>query len=141
MAFNKLNPSQVERLACLAEELGEAQQVIGKILRHGYDSFHPNSPTTANRELLERELGDVLAIIWFMDFRKDVNFESVNHYAADKIKRIQPFLHHNDVKAMFDVINPTPTPSHGAPIVVAEKESGDKYAGKADHESAGWKPS
>lgn len=34
--FNDLSNAELERLALLLEELGEAQQVIGKILRHGY---------------------------------------------------------------------------------------------------------
>ena len=34
--FNELSPAEVERLAILAEEMGEAIQVIGKVLRHGY---------------------------------------------------------------------------------------------------------
>jgi hypothetical protein len=32
---NELSDAEVERLAILAEEMGEAQQCIGKILRHG----------------------------------------------------------------------------------------------------------
>lgn len=41
---NKLNDAQSERLALLLEELGEAQQAIGKILRHGYQSrTEPNT--------------------------------------------------------------------------------------------------
>ena len=38
MAFNKLSAAEAERLALLLEELGEAQQAIGKILRHGYEN-------------------------------------------------------------------------------------------------------
>lgn len=34
--FNQLTNAQAERLHILLEELGEAQQAIGKILRHGY---------------------------------------------------------------------------------------------------------
>lgn len=60
--FNRLTPAQAERLAMLAEECGEVIQIIGKILRHGYDSHHPNDPRTTNRELLGRELTDLLAV-------------------------------------------------------------------------------
>lgn len=74
--FNGLTPAQAERLFYLLEELGEAQQAIGKILRHGYESRDPTkavpvtddnrggtigwrntSPT--NRDMLATELGDV----------------------------------------------------------------------------------
>lgn len=60
--FNKLSPAQAERLAMLAEECGEVIQVIGKILRHGYDSYHPADPTVTNRVLLGRELTDLYAV-------------------------------------------------------------------------------
>ena len=53
---NGLTPAQSERLFCLLEEMGEAQQAIGKILRHGYES---RDPSATNRETLARELGDV----------------------------------------------------------------------------------
>lgn len=40
--FNGLTPAEAERLAMLSEECGEVIQIIGKILRHGYDSYHPD---------------------------------------------------------------------------------------------------
>ena len=60
--FNQLTPAQAERLAMLAEECGKVIHVIGKILRHGYDSYHPNNPMVTNRQLLGRELTDLLAV-------------------------------------------------------------------------------
>lgn len=62
MQSNGLTDAQEERLFMLAEELCEAGQAIGKTLRHGYDSTHPEGGET-NREWLERELGDVAAVI------------------------------------------------------------------------------
>ena len=59
--FNRLTPAQAERLAILMEEMAEASQVIGKILRHGFDSCHPKDKTTNNRGLLLKELTDVQA--------------------------------------------------------------------------------
>ena len=53
-----LDNAQIERLALLVEELGETQQAIGKILRHGYNSCHPKT-RVPNKISLERELGDV----------------------------------------------------------------------------------
>lgn len=57
--FNELTPAETERLAILAEEMGETIQVIGKILRHGYDSRNPLEGKTGwtNRANLEKELG------------------------------------------------------------------------------------
>lgn len=61
--FNKLTPAQAERLAMLAEECGEVVQMVGKILRHGLDSFNPAEPAISNRLLLTRELVDLEAVI------------------------------------------------------------------------------
>jgi NTP pyrophosphatase (non-canonical NTP hydrolase) len=60
--FNKLTPAEAERLAMLAEECGEVIQIVGKILRHGYDCYHPEDPTKTNRQLLGRELTDLYAV-------------------------------------------------------------------------------
>ena len=60
--FNGLTPAQAERLAMLAEECGEVIQIVGKILRHGYANYHPDKPHVSNRELLGRELTDLLAV-------------------------------------------------------------------------------
>ena len=61
--FNKLTDAEAERLAMLAEECAEVIQVVGKILRHGYDSYHPDdSSKTSNRQLLQKELDDVASI-------------------------------------------------------------------------------
>jgi NTP pyrophosphatase (non-canonical NTP hydrolase) len=64
--FNQLTPAEAERLAMLAEECGEVIQVIGKILRHGYDSYHPANPRVTNRDLLAKELRDVNAVLHAM---------------------------------------------------------------------------
>lgn len=90
-----LTPAQVERLAVLIEECAEVQQVACKILRHGYDSHHPDDPeATSNRTLLERELGDVMFAVGLMA-GEDVCEEAVEGYANDAIRRKFPYLHHN----------------------------------------------
>lgn len=63
--FNNLTPAEAERLAMLAEECGEVIQVIGKILRHGYESCHPVSGER-NRDRLQAEVTDVLAVLVLM---------------------------------------------------------------------------
>ena len=74
--FNKLSPAEAERLAWLAEELSEAIQVIGKILRHGYASANPieSHPDFGihNRTLLAKEIRDVRAAISLMEQQGDV---------------------------------------------------------------------
>jgi len=94
--FNELTPAEAERLAILLEEMGEAQQVVGKILRHGYDSQNPRDGANGrpNRFLLEEELGDVLWSIRALMKAKDTSMEVIEHRCAQKDKRIIPYLHH-----------------------------------------------
>jgi NTP pyrophosphatase (non-canonical NTP hydrolase) len=95
--FNKLTPAEAERLALLAEECSEVIQAVGKILRHGYESTNPTvfrGPT--NRAALERELGDVGAAIAFLLAAGDVNGLRIEDFAAQKLKRVRIFLHHQE---------------------------------------------
>lgn len=94
--FNKLTPAQVERLALLSEELGEAQQVVGKILRHGYDSHHPDRPFTNNRQELERELGDIVFAMMLLDNKEDINWTNIEPRVAAKDAKVWEFMHHNE---------------------------------------------
>jgi NTP pyrophosphatase (non-canonical NTP hydrolase) len=72
--FNRLTPAEAERLDYLTEELGEVLQAIGKIKRHGYNSFDPTDPDHLgnNRNDLERELEDVIKAIVLMQFNGDI---------------------------------------------------------------------
>lgn len=96
--FNKLSPAEAERLALLMEECSEVQQVIGKILRHGYASHHPKDrkarPTT-NRQYLEKELGDVMAAMGLCLKAGDVNSEKVDGFCNGKLANVKQYLHHN----------------------------------------------
>jgi hypothetical protein len=96
--FNDLTPAELERLAYLAEEMCEAGQMIGKILRHGYDSRDPTKASSPNnRVLLERELGDVLRAIRMMTDADDLTRHELDRMAA----RPTPtkYMHHqNDLQ-------------------------------------------
>lgn len=95
--FNGLSPAQAERLAVLAEELGEAQQAIGKILRHGFESYHPAHPERGtNRRQLERELGDVLFAVTMLGEAGDLGLLRIDERAREKASVIAPFLHHQE---------------------------------------------
>ena len=93
MPFNQLSDAEAERPAILSEELGEAQQAVGKILRHGYESRHPDGGPT-NRESLERELGDVRFAVAFMGCNGDIRADAVMAAQARKDKTIAEYLHH-----------------------------------------------
>lgn len=94
--FNKLTPAELERLSLLLEEMGEAQQAIGKILRHGYESYNPYDVNReTNRKLLERELGDVEAAIKLMLTENDLSSSEIKHYTKQKLDKVNKYLHHN----------------------------------------------
>lgn len=96
--FNQLTHAESERLALLLEELGEAQQAIGKILRHGYESRHPDGGIT-NRVSLERELGDVLAAIYLMA-RQDISASALLDHRQAKLLKVGKYLHHQDPEGL-----------------------------------------
>ena len=96
--FNILSPAETERLAILAEEMGEALQVIGKILRHGYESVNPTLPEneqTTNREDLTYELGHVEYAISLMVAGKDIQREFIDTSRSEKVFTILEWIHHN----------------------------------------------
>jgi NTP pyrophosphatase (non-canonical NTP hydrolase) len=93
--FNGLSPAEAERLYLLLEECGEVVQIVGKILRHGYESCHPDDKTgTTNRTLLEKELGDVAAAVTMMTDVSDVDWANVQLAAKSKLERVKKYLHH-----------------------------------------------
>lgn len=94
---NGLSLAEAERLALLVEELGEAIQVIGKIQRHGYESRWPpegegQGPT--NRELLEKELGDVEHAMLLLTSSGDLDNDAIYNNTVKKIEAVKPYLHH-----------------------------------------------
>ena len=93
--FSNLTPAQAELLACLSEEASEVGQAVGKILRHGYESSHPDFPMTYNREYLEKELGDLLAIQERLVQAGELNVLRIRRHADQKLKNLPNWLHHN----------------------------------------------
>lgn len=93
--FNQLTPAEAERLAILAEECGEVVQVIGKILRHGYESCHPDGGPT-NRMLLEKETGDVQYAIERLIGLGDISADEVCDHRDEKYKKVRKYLHHQN---------------------------------------------
>lgn len=95
MTNEKLTLSELERLAILSEEMGEVQQIIGKIIRHGYDSKNPNDINSyTNRKLLEKEIGDVLYSVDLIIQNNDVSERRITIQKALKEKSIKKYLHH-----------------------------------------------
>jgi len=99
MTFNNgLTQKKTEALGILIEELGELQQIAGKILRHGYDSKHPDCGTK-NTEWMAKEMGDVIAAIDIIikdpdNGHQSITRELVQDYRERKMPKIKQWLHH-----------------------------------------------
>jgi NTP pyrophosphatase (non-canonical NTP hydrolase) len=89
----KLTAAEVERLAMLAEECGEVEQAVGKILRHGWESCSPYGSKT-NRAALEREIGDVRAVVGLMLDARDVHLGDLQHWQRRKRAALATWTHH-----------------------------------------------
>lgn len=97
-----MTPAELERLALLGEEMGEAQQMIGKIIRHGYESMHPDGGPT-NREGLTREVGDILTVLSMFFEQEDLSLVNVLERHQEKCTSMAPYLHHNTPPTMSDI--------------------------------------
>jgi NTP pyrophosphatase (non-canonical NTP hydrolase) len=100
MKNHVMTDAAVERYACLAEEAGEIVQVIGKILRHGPSSASPFDPDqVTNKELLEREVGDLLHWVGVLAAHGDVDTRKVETHQRAKPDKCRPYLHFEENKA------------------------------------------
>ena len=91
--FNNLTPAETERLVLLIEECGEAIQAASKILRHGYESYHPNRDEN-NRYDLEVECGHVRFAMINLCNNGDLNKDQIHTSADIKVKAVLPYLHY-----------------------------------------------
>jgi hypothetical protein len=93
--FHDLSPAELERLALLMEECAESIHVIGKIIRHGYDSMHPRDPDgPSNHTLLETELGHIEAAMELMFRERDISLRRVCIHKREKLASVKRYLHH-----------------------------------------------
>jgi NTP pyrophosphatase (non-canonical NTP hydrolase) len=73
-----------ECLVIFSEECGEATQAACKIIRFGI--------TDANKEQLEREIGDVLAMMKLVDEECGLNQDRILEYAEAKLQKVEKFM-------------------------------------------------
>lgn len=90
-----LAPAEIERLAILAEECGEVVQAVGKVLRHGWDSQSPYGGKP-NLQALERELGNVRAIVNLMLDAGDVRLAELQAWQRRKREQMEKWTHHQE---------------------------------------------
>ena len=92
-SLKQVNEHQEECLNILQEECAEVIQACSKIKRFGLIG-KPLNTTLTNRESLEMELGDVLALV---DLLKGAGLgiteEGIERAREDKMKRLSRFMH------------------------------------------------
>ena len=93
--FNDLTPGEAERLAMLLEEAAEVIQACGKILRHGYESTHPEG-TETNRDMLSREIDDLMAVTRLMSASSDIRVSKRADVQANIEMRKRRYTHHQE---------------------------------------------
>ena len=77
-----------EVMDILQEECAEVIQAISKISRFGLDNLKPGKPKT-NREHLEEELGDMLAMIDILHSMDIVSYNNIEKAQAAKIEKLK----------------------------------------------------
>jgi NTP pyrophosphatase (non-canonical NTP hydrolase) len=77
-----------EVMDILQEECAEVIQAVSKISRFGIDNLKPGKPKT-NREHLEEELGDMLAMIDIMLEKNVISLENLEAAKAAKIEKLK----------------------------------------------------
>ena len=84
-----MDPKIKEVMDILQEECAEVIQAVSKISRFGLDKLKPGKPKT-NREHLEEELGDLLAMIDIlheMDMVSWANLDTAKEAKIEKLKK------------------------------------------------------
>jgi NTP pyrophosphatase (non-canonical NTP hydrolase) len=88
-----------EVMDILQEECAEVIQVVSKISRFGIDNFKPGKLKT-NREHLEEEIGDVLAMIDILQKMDEVSFNNIEAARVAKIEKLKQWSTIEIVKEM-----------------------------------------
>ena len=83
----------MDGLAKLAEELGELQQVVGKMMAYGTGNHPDGGKPLINR--LEDEMADVCAAIQFVSITYQVNANYVQERGLEKLALFHKW-HHED---------------------------------------------
>ena len=83
-----MDPKQKEALDILQEECAEVIQAVSKISRFGLDNLKPGKLKT-NREHLEEELGDLVAMIDILTRNGILDSANIEMAATAKIEKLK----------------------------------------------------
>jgi len=77
-----------EILLIMQEECAEVTQAISKCFRFGLDNHKPGKPKT-NREHLEEELGDLVAMITLLEMHGVISQHSIEKAKLAKFEKLK----------------------------------------------------
>lgn len=83
-----MNNKEKEVMDILQEECAEVIQAVSKVSRFGIDNYKPGKPKT-NREHLEEELGDLLAMVDIMLEQGIVSWNNLEVAKQAKIEKLK----------------------------------------------------
>ena len=83
-----MNKKENEIMDILQEECAEVIQAVSKVRRFGINNYKPGKPKT-NREHLEEELGDLLAMVDIMLEQDIVSWENLEVAKKAKIEKLR----------------------------------------------------
>ena len=83
-----MNAKEKEVMDILQEECAEVIQAVSKVSRFGIDNVKPGKPKT-NREHLEEELGDLLAMVDIMLEQDIVSWRNLEVAKKAKIEKLR----------------------------------------------------
>ncbi len=91
IVVNGVDLAEMEQLHILSNRAAKIVQTVGKILRHGFDSFHPDRPEQDNRKLLTLDLFDFWLAVHHLP---DGFFEDVPEAYDEILARKMRYMHH-----------------------------------------------
>ena len=92
-----------EVMNILSEECAEVIQAISKVHRFGLDNYKPGKPKT-NREHLEEEIGDLLAMVDILLDMDVVDQEALDKAKIAKIEKLKKWSKIYDDHAHLHVV-------------------------------------
>ena len=85
---DNMDEQTYEVMAILQEEAAEVIQAVSKCYRFGLDHYKPGKPKT-NRQHLEEEIGDLLAMIDILQKMDEVSFNNIEAARLAKIDKLK----------------------------------------------------
>ena len=85
---DNMDEQTYEVMAILQEEAAEVIQAVSKCYRFGLDNYKPGKPKT-NRQHLEEEIGDMLAMIDILQAMDEVSFNNIEAARVAKIEKLK----------------------------------------------------